>query len=556
MTSRRLHCAALAAAALAAASGCRSLRYAEGRSEAMRRRPDAAVPTGLYRMVFDDFNSLNTDTLERSSIAYKVMVAALLLDARRHGEPRLPLTERAFADLATRRYGFLQPRRIANWPRGAAQPRLTRPLGLVTGTIQKGFPAVELEAVNTGCSTCHAATLYDATGAPTGEAWIGLPSSSINLEAYSRDIFRAFRAASGRQGELVAAIRTVFPSVSERELDTIRDHYLPPMADRVGKLARTIGAFHPYSNGGPGVTNGVATVQLYFRILGTDRLHPEQIAYATIPELGGLREKRSILVDGVYAPEGWAHYGKVDQPLGVRIGAMAGVAAMVTIGTLGVTPEVAARNAAAVRDVVRFLFVQYESPRFPGAIDAALAARGEQVFAASCQRCHGRYARAGDRYRLVEFPNRQVSLAAIGTDPARAEAVKVGVTEMFDRTAMGPLMDARAAKGYVAQPLTAVWATAPYLHNGSVPTLYHLLHPAERPARFQVGGHRLDFARLGVALEEGEGGVWRYPAGYRPWSAPEEYDTADRGHSNRGHMFAADLPEEDRRAVLEFVKQL
>jgi hypothetical protein len=53
--------------------------------------------------------------------------------------------------------------------------------------------------------------------------------------------------------------------------------------------------------------------------------------------------------------------------------------------------------------------------------------------------------------------------------------------------------------GYVAPILNGVWATAPYLHNGSVPTLWHLMHPESRPCRFEVGGHKLDSTKVGIA---------------------------------------------------------
>src|SRR5213079_951338 len=89
--------------------------------------------------------------------------------------------------------------------------------------------------------------------------------------------------------------------------------------------------------------------------------------------------------------------------------------------------------------------------------------------------------------------------------------------------------------GYVAPILSGLWATAPYLHNGSVPTLWHLMHPAERPTKFFVGGHRLDFKRVGIDgyLDDG---TLRYPADYRPWSTPQLYDTREPGRANTGHV--------------------
>jgi hypothetical protein len=109
--------------------------------------------------------------------------------------------------------------------------------------------------------------------------------------------------------------------------------------------------------------------------------------------------------------------------------------------------------------------------------------------------------------------------------------------------------------GYVAPILSGLWATAPYLHNGSVPTLWQFLNPELRTARFYVGGHALDFAAMGIAGQLGDDGVFGYPAGYAPWSRPQLYDTSKPGMSNRGHERQLDgLSADDKRALIEYLK--
>jgi mono/diheme cytochrome c family protein len=539
-------------------SGCAFLRgYAEGTSAAMPIAPD--TPPGLYRLAFDDFHGLNTDTMARSAVPWKLLAAALV-DEERTRNPTLPVTEESAAALLSHRFGFLRPGRIANWPSGSPPPPLAphRPLGLVAGMLTRSIPTVALEVVNTGCSTCHAATLYDAEGNPTGDAWIGLPSSSINIGRYARDVFVAFQRAVAAPDELLATIRTMFPAASPEELATIRKYVLPQMAARLPKLAATIGGFTPYSNGSPGLVNGVGTIKLYLGLLPPDRPAPQEIAFTGIPELGGLRWKSSILADGVCAPPGWKHGGA--WPGGTSAAnrdALAGVAALVTVGTLGVDfPVAAGPNRPSLRDVVDFLVDGYRSPAYPGPLDVALADQGAEVYAHRCERCHGRYAPATGP-RLVEFPNRLIPVEVIDTDPARVDAVTEDVTSLFKATALGPRIDPKRTGAYVASPLGAVWATAPYLHNGSVPTLWHLMHPEARPACFEVGGHKLDFARVGIAGDVAADGVYRYPPGYRPWSLPEVYDARLPGRSNRGHEEPFDeMNEGEKRAVLEFLKRL
>ena len=106
------------------------------------------------------------------------------------------------------------------------------------------------------------------------------------------------------------------------------------------------------------------------------------------------------------------------------------------------------------------------------------------------------------------------------------------------------LLDAKPPDGpYAARPLYGIWAAAPYLHNGSVPTLYDLLLPPEqRPKRFALGGRDYDPTKLGfVATTE---------------CAQQDclVDTTRTGDGNGGHLWGTTLSEPDRMALLEYLK--
>ena len=137
--------------------------------------------------------------------------------------------------------------------------------------------------------------------------------------------------------------------------------------------------------------------------------------------------------------------------------------------------------------------------------------------------------------RLSSYPNRLSTIDEIGTDVARFEVVSPAVIAAVAATPSGRYLEAAETRGYVAPALVGVWATAPYLHNGSVPTLAALMSPAQRPQRFWVGGHRLDFAKLGIDGVPDAAAVYAYPATYLPWSTPRLFDTSEPGRSNRGH---------------------
>ncbi|MBI2686451.1 MAG: ribonuclease E [Acidobacteria bacterium] len=109
-------------------------------------------------------------------------------------------------------------------------------------------------------------------------------------------------------------------------------------------------------------------------------------------------------------------------------------------------------------------------------------------------------------------------------------------------TTAAPFASLRAYKG---RPLNGIWATAPYLHNGSVPTLYDLLLPAEkRPKQFRVGTRELDVEKVGV--KQGDRDV------------PELlFDTTKPSNSNAGHEYATTiLSDQDRWDLVEYLKSL
>jgi hypothetical protein len=96
---------------------------------------------------------------------------------------------------------------------------------------------------------------------------------------------------------------------------------------------------------------------------------------------------------------------------------------------------------------------------------------------------------------------------------------------------------------YRGRSLNGIWATAPYLHNGSVPTLYDLLSCAQdRPKTFQVGAREFDPIKVGLKSE-----------GYAGFT----FDTTLVGNLNKGHDYGAcQLSHDDRMALIEYLKTL
>ena len=207
-------------------------------------------------------------------------------------------------------------------------------------------------------------------------------------------------------------------------------------------------------------------------------------------------------------------------------------------------------------DIHAFL-LSIEAPRYPFPVDHDLAARGQRLFVETCARCHGTYG-PGSTY-----PNKIVPLGVIGTDRTLAEAVSERNIAFFNKSWFAQQLDADGQpirvvehKGYQAPPLDGVWATAPYFHNGSAPTVYHVLNSGARPQCFtrSYGTEKEDYdpVQLGWKIQ-----MLRRPAAKLPPNARRRiYDTTLPGRSNSGHPFGDKFTEEERMAVIEYLKTL
>jgi mono/diheme cytochrome c family protein len=195
-----------------------------------------------------------------------------------------------------------------------------------------------------------------------------------------------------------------------------------------------------------------------------------------------------------------------------------------------------------------------EPPSWPGSIDRDLAGRGGRVFADHCGSCHGMPGRDGDH------PDRIIPIEEVGTDRVRLDsltaeergALNASWFGHFGEDAAG-MADRESPAGYVAPPLDGIWASAPYLHNGSVPTLWHLLHPDRRPVVWRRTATGYDDARVGLEVEE----LPDLPPGRLLSSVRRShFDTRKPGKSAAGHDFPDALTEDEKTAVLEYLKTL
>lgn len=193
-------------------------------------------------------------------------------------------------------------------------------------------------------------------------------------------------------------------------------------------------------------------------------------------------------------------------------------------------------------------------PKHPGPINAELAHQGRQAFATHCAQCHGTY---GPHENSVDthYPERLIPIEEIGTDRVRLDSLTLDHRKRYGESWFAHLGQQETwsdPQGYIAPPLDGIWASAPYLHNGSVPTLWHMLRPNQRPLVWTRTAMELDDARVGLKVHE----LDAVPDTNSQRERRFYFDTRGFGKSNRGHTFPDQLTEDERTAVLEYLKTL
>jgi mono/diheme cytochrome c family protein len=201
------------------------------------------------------------------------------------------------------------------------------------------------------------------------------------------------------------------------------------------------------------------------------------------------------------------------------------------------------------------------APVYNRPIDAALAAQGKTIFTVTCAGCHGTYGSDPTDDAKDTYPNLLFALDVIGTDPAVANMGVVHAPEFVDwynGSFYGKITRAvpnDPFPGYMAPPLDGIWATAPYLHNGSVPTIDLVLNSKARPAvwkRVDLDDTHYDENTLGWPWEKPPYAQAAAPANEQKFI----YDTSYWSQSNAGHTFGDSLSDAERRSVLEYLKTL
>jgi len=209
------------------------------------------------------------------------------------------------------------------------------------------------------------------------------------------------------------------------------------------------------------------------------------------------------------------------------------------LGLLNAEPRDREDFLAQIDWLVKYLS-EKPAPKYPFPIVQTLAEDGKAVFDNNCARCHA-----------SERTGTRVPVAEVGTDAERLKtwSKKAAIESNKVVRSFGierPGLVENEPSGYIAAFLDGIWLRAPYLHNGSVPSLRDLLKPAtERPKVFYRGYDVYDAENVGFVTQ-----------GPQAERVGTKYDVSARSNGNQGHEFGTNLSAQDKDALIEYLKTL
>jgi hypothetical protein len=523
---------------------------------------------GRMKFLYGDMGGISPHTLRSNGFVYKMAVVALSTSVGENAVYKTQNPDSLFAN-----YGFTFAENISNNTQNQAiiannpvqkmltgTPQYKTATGLVFGKIS-GFHPIKgkfmVEVADLGCGACHGGPVYGADGYPTKNFAAGIPNPSLNLDALSHDLIKGYQnIINWNEQRFDNEVVRLFPNTPRQELVGL-NIFFKTLKTEIKKIVASRKEPAPYKIGETGTLNGIGAIKAGLNLIGKAYYNEEVGALVSIPTLANRNFRSSLLVSGNYAPLNKPFFYEITKSDTNKLGndALAPIAALFTVGTMGFSPQMAANATSDAQDIMAFI-AQMETPNFPVKIDDKKSEFGRIVFQNNCQSCHGVYEGSATRNKLVSFPNKLIPLAKIGTDSIRAQAITHKDLETLNELPQKKQLQARVNHGYIAPILTGIWATAPYFHNASIPTLWHLMHPNQRPQKFFSGGHLLDYDKVGIKGNM-ENGVYKYDKNDKIWAHYEVFDTEKRGASNKGHETQFEnLTEVEKTQLIEFLKTL
>jgi hypothetical protein len=379
---------------------------------------------------------------------------------------------------------------------------------------------VLVDRVGLNCAVCHTGTLRETPDSPH-QVISAMPANTVNLQGYIQFLGKVAQDSRFVPDEMLPHIEAIGGQLNPIQKLIYRYLAIPMtrgalsiQGDRLSFLSRQ----PEWGSGRVDTFNPYKTLQFNFPM---DMLpEKELIGTADFPSVWNQKPREGLQL----------HWDGDNTSVDER-NLSAGLGA-------GITPTTVDR--AGLKRIADWLW-ELPPPAYPYKVNEDLAAKGQPIFQNTCASCHTFGA---------EQIGKDVPIQEIGTDPHRLNSYTdellanqntlfAGYPERFKHF--------RKTNGYANMPLDGIWLRAPYLHNGSVPTLRDLLEPPEnRPKEFYRGNDLFDQENVGFVSNVAQEGDKEF----------FKFDTTLPGNSNAGHLYGTDLSSEDKDALIEYLKKI
>ncbi|NER39985.1 MAG: c-type cytochrome [Oscillatoria sp. SIO1A7] len=377
-----------------------------------------------------------------------------------------------------------------------------------------------IDRVGLNCAVCHVGTVRDSDDSPA-QIVLAMPSNNLYLRDYIKFISEAAVDPRFSAPEMMPYINEMGSHLNPLQKLIYRYIAIPRTRDALIRQGNLLSFLNEQPDWGPGRVDTFSPYKAIQFNFPMDKLEEsELIGTADYPPIWHQKPREGLQLH-------WDGNNKsVDERnLSAALGA-------------GVTPTTVDRKG--IKRVADWLW-DFPPPEYPYEIDNELAVTGKSLFESNCAKCH---AFNGESVGTVS------NIDEIGTDRHRLDSYTYELMSNQNTLFAGfpeRFKSFRKTNGYANMPLDGVWLRAPYLHNGSVPTLRDLLEsPEKRPAIFYRGNDVIDRDKLGfVSSEEEAHGKTFF-----------KYDTSQPGNSNEGHLYGTDLSPDEKDALVEYMKKL
>jgi hypothetical protein len=379
-----------------------------------------------------------------------------------------------------------------------------------------GRRRVYIDRLGMNCAICHTGTVRDTPGS-TPRIYLGMPANTFDMQSYLR-----FLIACVSDGRFTAdnVVRAIKARTSLDPLETfVYQQAVYATREVLLERARQLSFMSSRPDWGPGrvdTFNPYKTVQFNFPMD-----HDPSVGATDLPSIWNQTPRIGMQL----------HWDGNNDLLAERDKSAA-------LGA-GVTPV--SIDLKSIQRVEDWLLDGLQAPKYPYAIDENLAAQGAGLYKSHCAGCHD----FGSAYVGKVTP-----IGEIGTDRGRLDSYTYDFAANMNLLYAGypwRFTHFRKTNGYANMPLDGVWLRAPYLHDGSVPTLRDLLEaPAARPKTFYRGYDVYDRAKAGFVSDVPQENGRKYFL----------YDTALPGNGNGGHLYGTQLSPAEKDALVEYMKKL